>query len=308
MRVRLFPYTHVSDAVARGLTRLFDEVTVIRAAGDDPVPSGMTALAPTADEDRRLGALLADWRRFSGLHREGLATYAPGLGRRVDPVDEMLTSQIKSELQRQVKGGPARDEGADSALSARALLSLAAEYDLRCQDLNRELDRIDTMQQALWGSLKGEAPVEAGPLGPGGPEGEVKMEKRLAAWAALFVAEGAARPDRVFVTTSREALALVAEHGVILEELGVFQGAHLGGEYLEALLTGTGAETPVALRGAAGEGGVTVRIFIARREHPYSVFNRFTCETSVFAVKHKEQHFETNENILFVLVGAGDRG
>jgi len=293
----------VPDAVAEVLKHLFDEVAVIKASSDDPVPEGFTALGPSPEEESRLSALLADWRQFSGIHQEGVSTYGRGLGRRVAPLDDLLTSQIKSELQRQVKGEPARDEGADAATAARALLGLAAEYDLRSRDLARDMARIEAMQRDLIDTLKGE--VRDAPEVPVVvvPAGEVKMLRRLSAWATLFTREDESSPDRLFVTTSREALDLVEEYGgPSFEELGVFHGERLNSELLAKLLAGDAVDA-VAVKGAVkGDGIVTVRICIARGEHPYDLFNRFTYGVHVSPVGRIVQHPETINNTLFLLV------
>ncbi|VVS94739.1 hypothetical protein [Desulfoluna spongiiphila] len=303
MRVRYFPHTHMSDAVADVLTHLFEDVVVTKASSHDPVPEGVTALGPSSEEEARLSALLADWRRFSGIHGEDAATYARGLGQRVDPVDEMLTTQIKSELQRQVKGDPVRDEGTDAATTARALLSLAAEYDLRNRDLDRDLARIDAMQQSILDTLKGEAMEVPEVPAPDEASGEVKMMRRLSAWATLFTGEGDICPDRLFVTTSREALELVEEHGCAsLEELGVFGGERLDSVLLAALLAGDASGASLKKGADAGGGPVTVRICIARGEHPYALFNRFACGTNVSPGVPSVQPSKIKENILFVLV------
>lgn len=302
MRARYFPHTHVPAAVADVLRRLFDEVAVTVAAGDDPVPEGFTALGPSAEEDQRLRGLLADWRHFSGLHGEGLSAYAMGMGRGVDPLDDQLTSQIKGELERRVAGGPTQDVGADAATAARALLSLAAEHDLRTRDLDLDMARIERMQQELLDGLRGE--VEDLPEIPVVAEsvGELRMLKRLSAWATLFVGEGEPCIDRVFVTTSREALELVAEHGASLEPLGVTPVGRFTGEHLASLLSGAPLSGTVGEAHGESGGPVTVRIFIVRREHPYNVYNGFVSGASVYPVKYQGQDPEINDNVLFVLV------
>lgn len=300
MRARYFPHTHVSDALADVLNRLFEEVAVIIAAKDDQVPEGLTTLGPSPEEAQRLDVMLANWRHFGGLHQEGLSTYA--LGCRVQPLDDLLTSQIKSELQRQVEGRPAREEGVDAETSARVLLSLAAEYDLRSRDLERDLAEIDKRQRDLLDTLKGEvSDLPESPVFTEQP-GEVKMLKRLSAWATLFVGEGAPCGDRVFVTTSREALELVEEYGCPLEELGVFQGDRLSGSRLESLLAGTALALQVGEGAVNGDGPVTVRIFIACSEHPYNVFNGFIQGMNVCSVKYQGEDAEIDGNILFVLL------
>ncbi|VFQ46012.1 hypothetical protein [Desulfoluna butyratoxydans] len=302
MRVRYFPHTHMSDAVAQALMKLFDEVVITKASTADPAPEGVTALGPSPEEEARLGALLADWRRFSGLHGEGVATYARGMGQRVDPLDELLASQIKCELQRQIKGDAARNEGADAVTTARALLSLAAEYDLRRRDLDDDLSRIEARQQALLDTLKGEVAElpEAAPHGEAA--GEVKMMRRLSAWATLFTAEGEACPDRFFVTTSREALALVAEHGgLVLEELGVLRGGDLGRGNLESLLAGGPSVGSPETGSDDGGVPVTFTICIARGEHPYNLFNRFARGTNVSLKGQDVQGSEIKEDMVFVL-------
>lgn len=302
MRVRYFPHTHMSDAVAQVLTPLFDEVVITKASTADPVPDGVTALGPSPEEEARLGALLADWRQFSGLHGEGLATYARGLGQRVDPLDELLASQIKCELQRQIKGDTARNEGADAVTTARALLSLAAEYDLRHRDLDDDLCRIDARQQALLDTLKGEVADLPEAESCGEAAGEVKMMQRLSAWGSLFTAEGEASPDRLFVTTSREALDLVAEHGgIALEELGVLRGVGLRRESLEALFAGDPSGVPLETGSDDGGVPVTFTICIARGEHPYNLFNRFARGTNVSLQNRTVQGSEIKEDIVFVL-------
>lgn len=303
MRVRYFPHTHVSDALADDLKRLFDEVAVIVASQEDPLPSGLTALGPSPEEAERLSALLADWRRFGGLHQEGVATYAMGLGRRVDPLDELLTSQIKSELLRQVEGGQAQGEGFAAQTAARALLSLAAEYDLRSRDLQQDLAEIDKMQQELLDTLKGEVPELSDSPGLEDQSGEVKMLKRLSAWATLFVGEEGACRDRVFVTDSREALELVEEYGCPLREVGVLQRDHLPCDILEKLLAGEPLESAVGQGDVTGDGPVTVRIFITGSEHPYNVFNEFIQGANVSSVKYQDKDTEITGNILFVLLG-----
>ncbi|BCS96589.1 hypothetical protein DSLASN_22210 [Desulfoluna limicola] len=302
MRVRYFPHTHVSDALADDLKHLFDEVAVIVASPDDPVPGGLTALGPSPEEARKLSALLADWRRFSGLHQEGVATYAMGLGRRVDPLDELLTSQIKSELLRQVEGGPAQDEGADAQTAARALLSLAAEYDLRSRELQRDLAEIDKMQQDLLDALKGDVPELTESPCLSETSGDVKMLKRLSAWSTLFVGEEGPCRDRVFVTDSREAIELVEEYGCSLEEVGVLRQGRLSGEILEKLLAGESLGSAVCVGDVTGDEPVTVRIFITGSEHPYNVFNGFIQGAGVSSVEYQGEDVEIKGNVLFVLL------
>jgi hypothetical protein len=306
MRVRYFPHTHISGALADVLNRLFDEVAVITASKDDGVPEGITTLGPSPEEVQRLDVLLASWRHFGGLHQGELSTYA--LGHRVEPLDDLLTSQIKGELQRQVEGRPAHEEGGDAALSARALLSLAAEYDLRSRDLEQDLAAIDKKQQDLLDALKGEvSDLPELPVFTEQP-GEVKMLRRLSAWATLFVGEGDPLGDRVFVTTSREALELVGEYGSPLEELGVFEGDRLSGELLGTLLAGTAHGLPVGEGAVGGDGPVTVRIFITGSEHPYNVFNGFIRGVNVCPVECQGKSSDIKGNILFVLLEGVGQG
>ena len=302
MRVRYFPHTHASNSMARQLSRMFEEVAVIVASSEDPVPQGLTAIGPSEAESVHLTALLAQWRSFSGLHQEGLATYASRLGGRVDPLDGFQTSQIKEELMRQVEGR-VRDETCDEkAITARALLSFAVEHDLRCDDLNRDLERIQRMQDTLLDTMKGEVPEWVSPPAMEEDPGEVKMFKRLAAWATLFVGEGDSCRDRVFVTKSHEALALLEEYGCPLKELGAFSKSRLSNEFLAALLSGVSLESILERAENLGEEPVRVRIFIAYGEHPYNLFNEFNQGVKVSPDAVRGEDVEIEENTLFVLL------
>ncbi len=302
MRVRYFPHTYISDDFAHLLSRLFDEVAVTVASDEDPLPSEVTTLGPSPETAKRLIPFLAEWRQFSGLHQEGLSNYASQVGRRVDPVDEFLTTQIKSELMRKVAGHVPEDRRDDAFLKARAFLSLAVEYDMRCDDLNRDLARIDEMQGAFLGALKGELPPSPQPPHADDASGEIKMLERLVAWSTLFVEEGGTSHDRVFVTESREAIDLLEEYGCPLEALDLFSGHRFSRESLKKWLEGSPLD-PVER--SADDGvcdAVTARIFIIRREHPYNLFNEFIQGVRRTSFGFSREVAEIEGNILFVLI------
>ncbi|MCG8472050.1 MAG: hypothetical protein MI742_09355 [Desulfobacterales bacterium] len=294
MRVRYFPYTRLSEPMASQVTEIFEEVTLITTSLDTPLPNGVCGVAPPSDEAQRQDELLAGWRQYSGLHGAGVTTYALGGCRHFDPLNEQLTTQIKSELLRQVEGESSTEP--DRPMAARVFLALAEELDVQSQELRAELEKIEGAEQGLFDALKGEIdPPGSTFIKEGAEADDVGMAKRLSAWSALFVNEPGAFEDRVFATHSREAFELVEEFCGGLKLLGRYHGIRLDTSALSSLLEGC----PLV---EDGEAAVCARIYIAEGEHPFKVFHKFADTFSSDGGGSGFQPIETKSNFIVVLL------
>ena len=156
------------------------------------------------------------------------------------------------------------------------------------------------MEAELLGELKGE--LEGIPpynkealFGVDSSAGD--MEKRLGAWASLFLEEkGEGASDRVFVTHSREVFELVEEFTPSLKFLGNFKGARLDDKGFRSLLSG-------ALPEMAGEAPVCARIYIAGSEHVSRMFNRFADLFQKSEIEGVAQGFDFKGEVLIVRLG-----
>jgi hypothetical protein len=223
MKPIFFPATYVSPPAAAAMQALFASVVIYQPfAGRLPPEmhalkeSGfLDVLSPVAGGEQRLDGMLREFRQWGFLHAGGAGLHAAFWRQRLqadslaeDDTSLRLASQIESRLR--PAAGP---KESDQLMPARVFLHLAQEFDRQSCEIQRDLTRHDKLSAELLHALTGEDDPSGrardhGPApGPAGPEDHL-WERRLAAWARLFLCQ--AYPSPVFVASS----AAVVEHVV----------------------------------------------------------------------------------------------
>lgn len=221
MKPIYFPTTYVSPSAAAAMRALFPSVVTCQPCAGRLPPdmrilqeSGfLDVLTPVAGGEQRLDDRVREYRQWGRLHAGGAGLLAAFWRQRLqadslaeDGSSSQLVSQIKSRLI------PARGPTeSDRLMPARVFLHLAQEFDRQSCEIERDLARHEKLSAEFLHALTGENDPSAGGLNQGpacGPAGYADhlWERRLAAWARLFLCQPC--PSPVFVTSS----AAVADH------------------------------------------------------------------------------------------------
>ncbi|MEW6670539.1 MAG: hypothetical protein AB1427_02480 [Thermodesulfobacteriota bacterium] len=222
MQAILFPVTYISETFCEAISACFHPVRVYQPTRRQ-IPRQLQALSqkglvdiviPAAPDDKKIEALVRDYRQWAELHQGGVLAYLKRQGGSPPFFDDTATARIKADIQHPARG----PEACDSLFNARVFLQIAQEYDLQADEIARKLFSTNQAEQNLFKSIIGETDDTAAALRPQVKEradsSPYLIEPRMLAWSRLFfqdtVFDPAAAPT-VFVTIHREALEFLME-------------------------------------------------------------------------------------------------
>jgi hypothetical protein len=301
MKAVYFPFTCLSESIARPLARLVGPVVVYQPV-ETAIPADIEALAsrglieirtPLAGDEDRLRGALAEFTEWARLN-PGRSTAGTGfLGARQGEVPffgESAVNRIRSEI-RNYDPSARSEAKTDNGFGARLFLALAQENDRAVDSLDRDLDRFKAMEKDFLETLKDADDAGFRRNAPGGTlwredRGARSTGQRIRAWANLAAADE--NLPEVLVTTSPaviDSLLETAEKDDGLERLAETRLAipeAVGEPLLGRLLSGIGDGMidPSGDLCAAGwpadasETGVAVGLYAAVNRSPSSWVGR----------------------------------
>jgi len=288
MKAAYFPFTYISEPIARLLAALVGPVAVyqpVKAAV--PVELGELATqgvielrTPMTNDDDRLRAALAEFTEWARQNPGRSTAGTDFLGVRQGTVpffDETTINRIRSDIRRY---GDAQqpEDGSEDRFSARLFLTLAQENDQAVARLDEDLDKFKAMEKEFLEDLKDAEEAGFSRQTYGGTvwredPGARLTEQRLRAWARLAAADE--RLPDVLVTTSTAVIDTLIENAGDANVFAKLADVHLDapevngepllGRVLSGLLDGSLALTAdlseAGLPPAAAEPDVRVSLF-----------------------------------------------
>ncbi len=217
-----FPFTFITPPLAETLCECFHAVVLYHPVGCSP----LEGLQPLVDQGRldlrvpfeemidksALAAQLNSFTSWAQMHEGADFKYLKAVGNQIAPPDPLaprIASQIKGTADKSSFEGENRDR------SIQAFLHLAHNFDRQSWELREQLDRFRHQHETLQTFFRTDdqkpenhMPTE---LFPGRPEdqGDLLIEKRMAAWSHLFQKDPVQTP--VLLTNSRSALARLVD-------------------------------------------------------------------------------------------------
>jgi len=213
MKPVYFPFTYVSDRVAKALAGCFGQFTVYRPV-NDKVPEEMQPWiergvlelrVPVAENEQALKAAVKNYLDWANLHLGDPTHKSVDLKPRMGSLpffDDFSSTRIVAEVNDKIQGS-STGKSTDSTLTARLFLCLAQEFDRQNQEAARELYRYHQQNTQLISQLKMEEDPLADELQRAPtPDllADYMVSDRLQAWTRIFYRD----PDQsaLFVTDS----------------------------------------------------------------------------------------------------------
>ena len=299
----LFPYTYLSPRVLEPLSTLFGKILIYQPVDklfpadlEESFRSGKIEIRiPLKDNDKKLKAILKEYRTWADLHHISQREYHKISNRLNLSAQDPMSSQIRQEIKDRLSGEKERDALTPSD-NARLFLALAQEFDMQQTGLSKEINQIQDMQQQLFTDLKGNGPdgQDSFPSAASSqPESRGYMtSERLSAWSHLLCHD--TRPRGVFITTSRSAFQMVSEQAGVIHTLSGFdklpvdishkenpwKGGRSLTDYLDQLTTAEDGALPVRpfedMDAVAADRKCNARLTVSLIPHqsPAEVFGR----------------------------------
>lgn len=224
----LFPYTYLSPRVLEPLSTLFGKVLIYQPVDklfpadlEESSRSGKIEIRiPLKDNDKKLKAILKEYRTWADLHHISQREYHKITHRLNLPAQDPMSSQIRQEIKDRMSGEKEHDTLTPSD-NARLFLALAQEFDMQQTGLSMEINQIQDMQQQLFRDLRGDGPGESNSFSSAEspqPESSGYMaSERLSTWSHLLCHD--TQPTCVFITTSSEAFQMVSKQAGLIQPL-----------------------------------------------------------------------------------------
>ena len=224
----IFPYTYLSPRVLEPLSTLFGKVLIYQPVDklfpadlEESSRSGKIEIRiPLKDNDKKLKAILKEYRTWADLHHISQREYHKITHRLNLPAQDPMSSQIRQEIKDRMSGEKEHDTLTPSD-NARLFLALAQEFDMQQTGLSMEINQIQDMQQQLFRDLRGDGPGESNSFSSAEspqPESSGYMaSERLSTWSHLLCHD--TQPTCVFITTSSEAFQMVSKQAGLIQPL-----------------------------------------------------------------------------------------
>lgn len=221
MKPIYFPFTYVSDPMAKALSACFGQFIVYRPLNEiltermqHWIKRGVADVrVPAAGNENELITAVKNYQTWADLHREGSREKAAIFRLRMDRVpffNELSTRKIIENIKENISGN-SNTQTPDPVLTARIFLYIAQEFDRQNHELTDDLNHHQQQEAKLIRQLKMEedpVALEFGniPTQLPDPFADYMISDRLEAWTRIFCRD----PDvsGLFVTHS----AAVLEH------------------------------------------------------------------------------------------------
>jgi len=298
-----FPFTYVSEPVISALRTCFKQVVVYQASGHN-IPAVMQKWTksgffdlriPVQNDKKKLDVIVDDFKAWVKFYPKSQIERMKIEKDSVPFFDEFSTSQIKADIKEKKSTTPS-----DPVFNARLFLNAAQEYDIKTDELKKDLSLLDKSEQSLFNLIKGKDEADYdGPslkkLSNKNDRSEYMMFERISAWSRFYQQDrlpgGQALPE-FFITSSRAVMDLITEKSEKVEKVIDFDAIPVSVqnqqkrydwqdylmEQLEILeqTSWTGNTEPIKFVPPSRENGPTVSlsIFLIPEETPHEFFQK----------------------------------
>ena len=216
-----FPLTHFSDDIAKAATACFHQMTLYLPAAAPLHPSikklkdsGFLELKiPVQGDENKIEALMRDYRNWLVSHKGGEISFFKAMKNSTPFFDETSISNIRSAVKKNKDRSVASDETPDPVFLSRLFLRAAQDFDTTRQEIDKNLNSVEEMEEKLLNGLKGEADeldfhmpdviVKDDPA-------EYMLKERLEAWSRLMLTDS--NISGIYITPSRSVLDFILEN------------------------------------------------------------------------------------------------
>lgn len=295
MKPIYFPFTYISEQVAKALNAYFERVVVYQPSSSLNTPKTMQKLAengvidiriPIKDNEDKLNAIVKDYKTWANVHQASGMSFFKNKPNKIPFFDESYT-QISADIKKQKDDIPS-NEKQDIVFSARVFLQIAQEFDIQNWEVNDKLSSIEKMEQDLIKNLKGENFLREKKATVADNQSEYMIADRIKAWSYLLQNDQKISP--VFVTNSKTAFEY------LIDQIPVFVLPEFDlQDNFASHLDDIAKHTWQATNNEPIKSYTNKRhIFcIAPQKTPYEFFNHFT----------KQQLPETTKNFKNTIIG-----
>lgn len=326
-----FPFTYVSEPVISALRACFKQVAVYQPSAYN-IPAAMQKWAksgffdlrtPVQNDKEKLDVIVDEFKEWVKFYPKSQIERMKIEKDSVPFFDEFSTSQIKADI----KGRKSATQS-DPVFNARLFLSAAQEYDIKNDELKKDLSLLDKSEQRLFNLIKGKDEADYdGPslkkLSNKNDRSDYMMFERISAWSRFYQQDrlpGDLSLSEFFVTSSRAVMDLITEKSEKVEKVIDFDAIPVSAqnqqkrydwqdhlmEKLEILeqTSWTGNAEPIKFVPPFRENGPTVSlsIFLVPEETPHDFFQKVAgSKITRVSVDKKDTPLK---NTLFGLVGS----
>jgi hypothetical protein len=238
MKPVYFPFTYINNTVARDLCNCFGQITVYRPCADK-IPESMQRLAdegildlkaPVSGDEERLKSLIKEYEEWGELHQKNDMAFLKAIGERVPFFDDTFTTQLASQIKK------IRDEDysggkPDILFNARLFLSLAQDYDIMQEGINRDLASVHEMEKKLLEGLTQEDEPffskNSGIYLKPNDSGRYKIKERIEAWT--YIMSNDQEEPRFLITDNRDAFDFIVEKTADIKDVVVIDPVQICG-------------------------------------------------------------------------------
>jgi hypothetical protein len=327
-----FPFTYVSEPVISVLRACFKQVAVYQPSGHN-IPAAMQKWAhsgffdlrvPVQNDKEKLDVIADDFKAWVKFYPKSQIERMKIEKDSVPFFNEFSTSQIKAEIKDQKSITPS-----DPVFNARLFLNAAQEYDMRNDELKKDLSLLDNSEQNLFNLIKGEDEADYDGsslknLSNKNDRSDYMVSERIMAWSRCYQLDRLARNQALsefFVTSSRAVMDLITEKSEKVEKVIDFDTITVSAhnqpkrydwqdhlmEKLEILeqTPWAGNAEPIKFVPLPRENAPTVSlsIYLVSEEMPCDFFQKITGSKITRASVDKKDTFL--KNTLIGLVGSG---
>ena len=275
MKATFFPFTCISDKIVDAIGGCLRPIVVYQPSRLLPfkgaekwVRDGFIELRfPISGDEAMFEAIVKNFHSWGELHHKGMdlkAVYTKSGPGRAPFFDENSVSKIRYDIK---KGSPDPkfEKETDRLSMARVFLHMAQEYDARIQEVNCDLEQLDTMERCFKNELRG----NISDLIPKSKDGTVTLKEdpgsymttqRIETWADLFLNDAlhhTLKAPELLITSSRSVWGELKEkvpdqkEVIRFDRIPSHQVQNEAAQewrnhfnlYLEALVSGKGAAT-----------------------------------------------------------------
>jgi len=202
MKATFFPFTCITDKIVDAIGGCLRPIVIYQPSRLLPfkgaekwVQDGFIELRfPISGDEAMLEAIVKNFHSWGELHHKGMdlkAVYTKSGPSMAPFFDENSVSKIRFDIKKDAPD-PKFEKETDHLSIARVFLHMAQEYDTRIQEVNCDLEQLDTMERCFKNELRG----NISDLNPKSKDGSVTQKEdpgsymttqRIETWADLFL-------------------------------------------------------------------------------------------------------------------------
>jgi hypothetical protein len=228
MKPVYFPFTYINDSTARNLYDCFGRLDVYQPVASK-IPESIQKLAdegilelktPVSGDEERITALIKEYEEWGELHQKSDMAFLKAIGERIPFFDDTFSTQLASQIKK-IRDEKYLKEKTDILFNARLFLSLAQDYDIMQEGINRDLISVHEMEKKLLAGLTHEDELYFAKRTGGYLEiddsGRYKIKERIEAWT--YIMSNDTEPPRFFVTCNRDAFDFIIEKTADIKDI-----------------------------------------------------------------------------------------